>query len=108
MRVVRTSRATDEVNGTTMTARISAADNMPRPNGGPLKNGSAFSDGGNDCSNDRTSGTRTKMPVYIERSIFELAEIYINGGKRGFLVGIAPAELRRVLDFEEVEVRIEG
>ena len=53
-------------------------------------------------------GTRTKMPVYVEKTIFELPEIYINGGKRGFLVGIAPGELKRVLDIEEVEVGIEG
>lgn len=53
-------------------------------------------------------GTRTKMPVYVEKTVFGLPEIYINGGKRGFLVGIAPGELKRVLDIEEVEVGIEG
>lgn len=53
-------------------------------------------------------GTRTKMPVYVEKTIFELPEIYINGGKRGFLVGINPSELKRVLDVEEVEVGIES
>jgi Cys-tRNA(Pro) deacylase len=53
-------------------------------------------------------GTRTKMPVYVEKSIFELPEIYINGGKRGFLVGITPGELKRVLEIEEVEVGIEA
>jgi prolyl-tRNA editing enzyme YbaK/EbsC (Cys-tRNA(Pro) deacylase) len=47
------------------------------------------------------------MPVYVEKTILELPEIYINGGKRGFLVGIAPGELKRVLDIEEVEVGIE-
>ena len=52
-------------------------------------------------------GTRLKMPVYVEKTIFELKEIYINGGKRGFLVGIDPAELKRVLDIQEVEVGIE-
>jgi Cys-tRNA(Pro) deacylase len=52
-------------------------------------------------------GTRLKMPVYVEKTIFELEGIYINGGKRGFLVGIDPAELKRVLDVQEVEVGIE-
>ena len=33
-------------------------------------------------------GTRTRMPVYAEATIFELDRIYINGGKRGFLVEI--------------------
>jgi len=39
-------------------------------------------------------GTRKKMPVYLERSILELPKIYINGGRRGFLVGISPGDLR--------------
>lgn len=49
-------------------------------------------------------GTKTKMPVYAEKSIFELDKIYINGGKRGFLVEIAPQVLKDVLQVEEVEV----
>ena len=51
-------------------------------------------------------GTRAKMPVYAERTIFELPKIYVNGGKRGFLVGIAPDALRELLPIEEVEVAI--
>ncbi|KAF3997673.1 aminoacyl-tRNA deacylase [Glaciimonas immobilis] len=35
-------------------------------------------------------GTRKTMPVYIEQSILQLPVIYINGGRRGFLIGIAP------------------
>ena len=46
------------------------------------------------------------MPVYVERTIFELPAIYINGGKRGFLVEIEPRVLRDVLKVEEVEVAI--
>ena len=42
-------------------------------------------------------GTRKTLPVYMERSIADLPTIYINGGKRGFLVAIAPADLIRVL-----------
>ncbi|WP_159874736.1 Cys-tRNA(Pro) deacylase [Aquitalea denitrificans] len=42
-------------------------------------------------------GTRHPMPVYMESSIAELARIYINGGKRGFLIGIDPQEVIRVL-----------
>lgn len=42
-------------------------------------------------------GTRKALPVYMERSIADLSMIYINGGKRGFLVSIAPAELIRLL-----------
>ena len=51
-------------------------------------------------------GTRTRLPVYAERTIFELPVIYINGGKRGFLVEIEPQVLRDVLKVEEVEVAI--
>lgn len=51
-------------------------------------------------------GTRAHLPVYAERTIFELPVIYINGGKRGFLVSIDPQVLRDVLKAEEVEVAI--
>ena len=49
-------------------------------------------------------GTKVKMPVYVERSVLDLERIYINGGRRGYLVGIDPKELRRVLAVEEVDV----
>jgi Cys-tRNA(Pro) deacylase len=52
-------------------------------------------------------GTRTPLPVYAERTIFELPKIYINGGKRGFLVSLKPQELRALLPLEEVEAAIE-
>ena len=42
-------------------------------------------------------GIRKPIPVYIEKSILDYSLIYINGGKRGFLVGVDPAELVRVL-----------
>lgn len=42
-------------------------------------------------------GTKKKMPIYMERSILALPKIYINGGRRGFLVGIAPGEITRTL-----------
>ena len=42
-------------------------------------------------------GTRKKMPAFMEQSIRELAKIYINGGKRGFLVGLAPQDLVALL-----------
>jgi Cys-tRNA(Pro) deacylase len=51
-------------------------------------------------------GLKTEMPIFAERTILDLDRIYINGGKRGFLVEIRPADLRRVLTIEEVEVAI--
>jgi len=51
-------------------------------------------------------GTRHPMPVYMEESIADLPRIYINGGKRGYLVGMAPSELVRVLKPQLVTVGI--
>jgi prolyl-tRNA editing enzyme YbaK/EbsC (Cys-tRNA(Pro) deacylase) len=42
-------------------------------------------------------GTRKAMPVYVEATVLELPHILINGGRRGYLVGIAPAVLTEVL-----------
>jgi len=53
-------------------------------------------------------GTRTKMPVYAEATIFALDRIYINGGKRGFLIEIEPHILKTTLKIEEVSVGIEN
>jgi prolyl-tRNA editing enzyme YbaK/EbsC (Cys-tRNA(Pro) deacylase) len=36
------------------------------------------------------------MPIYVERSILELPKIYINGGRRGFLVCIDSRELLKL------------
>jgi Cys-tRNA(Pro) deacylase len=49
-------------------------------------------------------GLKRPMPIYMERSIGELAVIWINGGARGFLVSLAPGELVRVLQPTLVEV----
>lgn len=48
------------------------------------------------------------MPVYVERGILELDRIYINGGRRGFLVGIDPAVLARLLKAVPVEVALDA
>jgi Cys-tRNA(Pro) deacylase len=53
-------------------------------------------------------GLRRAMPVYAERTILDLARIYINGGARGFLVAIDPKELVRALAATLVEVAIAG
>ena len=47
-------------------------------------------------------GTKKTMPVYVEASILALETIYINGGRRGFLVGIAPQVLVDVLGAQPV------
>ncbi len=51
-------------------------------------------------------GTRKKMPVFMERTILEIPLIYINGGRRGFLVGIHPHDILRILQPTLVDVAV--
>jgi Cys-tRNA(Pro) deacylase len=53
-------------------------------------------------------GTRQAMPVYMEASIAELPRIFLNGGKRGYLIGVDPAEVVRVLQPTLVNVAVAG
>ncbi len=53
-------------------------------------------------------GTRKPMPIYMEKAILDLPLVYINGGSRGFLLGIAPRDLVAVLSPTPVEVAIES
>jgi Cys-tRNA(Pro) deacylase len=48
-------------------------------------------------------GTRKAMPVYVEASVLQLPRIYINGGRRGYLVGIDPAVLVQALGAKPVD-----
>lgn len=50
-------------------------------------------------------GTRQSLPIYAESTILELPRLFINGGKRGFLVEIAPAALA-ILSPTPVQVAI--
>jgi Cys-tRNA(Pro) deacylase len=52
-------------------------------------------------------GTRKPMRVYLERSVLDLPRIYINGGRRGYLLGMDSAELVRTLAPALVEVALE-
>lgn len=45
---------------------------------------------------------KTRMPVYAEKTIFDLPKIFINGGKRGFLIEIAPGVLEKTLEIQRV------
>jgi Cys-tRNA(Pro) deacylase len=51
-------------------------------------------------------GTEKNLPVYLENTILDLDKIYINGGKRGFILEIATDDLYKLLDFELVRVGI--
>lgn len=52
-------------------------------------------------------GLKTQMPIYVEKTIFDLERIYINGGKRGFLMEIEPNILGVVLNISAIETGIE-
>jgi Cys-tRNA(Pro) deacylase len=49
-------------------------------------------------------GLKKPMPVFVEKTVLDLERIYINGGRRGFLVAILPSELVRVVNAKPVEV----
>ena len=51
-------------------------------------------------------GTRRAMRVYMERTIADLPRVYVNGGRRGYLVGLSPADLVRVLKPTPIDVAI--
>jgi Cys-tRNA(Pro) deacylase len=52
-------------------------------------------------------GTRKQMPVYVEESILALPAIVLNGGRRGYLVGIAPEVCVRLLGAQPVRCALE-
>jgi Cys-tRNA(Pro) deacylase len=52
-------------------------------------------------------GTRKTMPVYIEETILALPRILINGGRRGYLVGLEPAVCMQLLDAKAVQCALE-
>jgi len=51
-------------------------------------------------------GTRKEMPIYMEETILDLPKIYINGGKRGYIVGVDPKDVLKILKPKLVHVGI--
>lgn len=51
-------------------------------------------------------GTKKALPVFLEKSILDLPLVYINGGKRGYLVGVHPHDILRVLQPKPVDVAL--
>lgn len=52
-------------------------------------------------------GTRKRMPVYMERTILALERVYINGGRRGFLLAMSPQDIVRAVNLTLVDVALE-
>lgn len=63
----------------------------------PCKPEDAFRHSGYMVGGCSPFGLRKPMSVYLQKSVLDLACIYINGGKRGFLVAMPPQEIVRVL-----------
>lgn len=51
-------------------------------------------------------GTRKRLPVYVERTVLDLEKVYVNGGRRGFLVSLDPRAFVDVLGATPVSVAI--
>jgi Cys-tRNA(Pro) deacylase len=51
-------------------------------------------------------GTRKPLPVYVERSILDLGRVYLNGGRRGFLVSLDPKAAAAALAATPVDVAV--
>ena len=50
-------------------------------------------------------GTKKQMPVYMQKSILDLEKVFINGGKRGFLVNLKSEDIVKVLKPKIVEIK---
>jgi Cys-tRNA(Pro) deacylase len=51
-------------------------------------------------------GTRKMMPVYMEKTVLDLERVYINGGKRGYLVSMTPGDVQRMVEPVLVQIGI--
>ena len=69
----------------------------------PCKPGVAQRHSGYMVGGTSPFGTRKRMPVFVERTVLELPKIYINGGRRGYLVGISPSALTSLMQATPVD-----
>ncbi|MBN9425998.1 MAG: Cys-tRNA(Pro) deacylase [Burkholderiales bacterium] len=53
-------------------------------------------------------GTRKPLPVYVEASVLELPTLYLNGGRRGYLVSIEPRVLTELLRAQPVQCALDS
>jgi Cys-tRNA(Pro) deacylase len=64
----------------------------------PCKPATADKHSGYQVGGTSPFGARRAMPVYMEQSILDLPKIFINGGSKGFLVGMDPKDAQRILN----------
>lgn len=72
----------------------------------PADEKSAFNTTGYQFGGTSPFGHRRIIPIYAEKTIFDLDRIYINGGKRGFIIEIKPDDMFKVINLEKVNVAI--
>jgi Cys-tRNA(Pro) deacylase len=72
----------------------------------PCKPGVAERHSGYPVGGTSPFGTRKALPIFLERSVLSLPVIYINGGRRGYLVGIAPEALVDLLQARPVDCAV--
>lgn len=70
----------------------------------PCKPDQAQRNSGYQVGGTSPFGTRKAMPVYVERTILDLDEIYINGGRRGYILKIKASTLSEILGAKPVDV----
>lgn len=73
----------------------------------PCKPETALKHTGYQVGGTSPFGIKKDLPIYAETSIFNLGQVYINGGKRGYLIGLAPGDMKSVLTIMPVNVAIE-
>jgi Cys-tRNA(Pro) deacylase len=72
----------------------------------PCKPEDAFRHSGYMVGGCSPFGLRKPMPIYLQKTVLDIDKIYINGGKRGFLVAMPPAEIVRVVRAVLVDVSL--
>jgi len=73
---------------------------------GPCAPATADKHSGYQVGGTSPFGLKRAMPIFMQRTILEIPRVFINGGARGFLVALAPAEIERVLAPTLVEVAV--
>jgi Cys-tRNA(Pro) deacylase len=74
----------------------------------PCKPEDAFRHSGYMVGGCSPFGLRKPMPIYLQKTVLDIDQIYINGGKRGFLVSMPPQEIVRVVGAFLVDVSLIG
>lgn len=95
------------MHGDRMVSTKSLARQAGRKSVAPCKPEVAQRHSGYQVGGTSPFATRKPMPVFMERSIASLPTIYINGGRRGFLIRVPTADVLRLLEPQLVEASLQ-